>query len=32
MVDFLVQRTHNTPSLFLVKVEFDLISAQEVVC
>jgi len=32
MVEFLVQRTQNTPSLFLVKLAFDLISAQEAVC
>lgn len=31
-VEFLVQRTQNTPSLFLVKLAFDLISAQEAVC
>ena len=32
MVDFLVQRTQNTPPLFLVKLAFDLISAQEAAC
>lgn len=31
-VEFLVQGTQNTPSLFLVKLAFDLISAQEAVC
>ena len=32
MVDFLVQRTQNTPPLFLVKFAFDLISAQKAAC
>ena len=29
MLDLVVQRTHNTPPLFRIKLVFELISAQE---